>query len=65
MTKVEKVLYKAHAKSTGGRDGRSATSDGTLDVTLTTPKELGGAGEKGSNPEQLFAAGYSACGYHR
>jgi lipoyl-dependent peroxiredoxin len=58
---LEKVLYTAHAKSTGGRDGKSVTSDGVLDVKLTTPKELGGAGGVGTNPEQLFAAGYSAC----
>ena len=61
MNKVEKVLYKATATSTGGRDGKSVTSDGALDVKLTTPKELGGAGGAGTNPEQLFAAGYSAC----
>lgn len=58
---IEKVLYRAHAKSTGGRDGRSSTPDGTLDLKLTTPKELGGGGGAGTNPEQLFAAGYSAC----
>ncbi|RKP46225.1 organic hydroperoxide resistance protein [Pararobbsia silviterrae] len=58
---LEKVLYTAHAKSTGGRDGKSVSSDGVLDVKLTTPKELGGAGGVGTNPEQLFAAGYSAC----
>ena len=61
MNKVEKVLYKAQATSTGGRDGRSVSSDGVLEVKLTTPKELGGAGGVGTNPEQLFAAGYSAC----
>ena len=55
------VLYQAHATSTGGRDGRAVSSDGILDVKLTTPKQLGGAGAPGSNPEQLFAAGYSAC----
>ena len=55
------VLYKTSAKATGGRDGHSATLDGTLDVKLTTPKELGGAGGEGNNPEQLFAAGYAAC----
>ena len=59
--KVEKVLYRAHAKATGGRDGRAASSDGIIDVKLTTPKELGGAGGTGTNPEQLFAAGYAAC----
>ena len=59
--KVEKVLYTAHATATGGRDGRSISSDKVLDVKLSTPKELGGAGGDGTNPEQLFAAGYSAC----
>lgn len=58
---VEKVLYRAHATATGGRDGRAVSSDNVLDVRLTTPKELGGGGGAGSNPEQLFAAGYSAC----
>ncbi|TAK86905.1 MAG: organic hydroperoxide resistance protein [Aquabacterium sp.] len=61
MPSLEKVLYTAHATSTGGRDGRSKSSDGVLDLSLTTPKELGGAGGTGTNPEQLFAAGYSAC----
>ena len=58
---IEKVLYTAHATSTGGREGSSKSSDGVLDVKLTTPKELGGNGAVGTNPEQLFAAGYSAC----
>ncbi|MBA2079494.1 organic hydroperoxide resistance protein [Rhodanobacter sp. PCA2] len=58
---IEKVLYRAHAKATGGRDGHAVSSDGVLDVKLTTPKELGGNGATGTNPEQLFAAGYSAC----
>ncbi|HEY0201746.1 MAG TPA: organic hydroperoxide resistance protein [Burkholderiaceae bacterium] len=58
---IEKVLYTAHATATGGRDGRAVSSDNVLDVKLTTPKELGGAGSAGTNPEQLFAAGYSAC----
>ena len=58
---IEKVLYRAHAKATGGRDGRAVSSDDVLDLKLTTPKELGGAGGDGTNPEQLFAAGYSAC----
>ena len=58
---IEKVLYRAHAQATGGRDGRAVSSDKVLDVKLTTPKELGGAGGDGTNPEQLFAAGYSAC----
>ncbi len=55
------VLYRPSAKATGGRDGQSATLDGTLSVKLATPKELGGGGGPGNNPEQLFAAGYSAC----
>ncbi|MCP1338279.1 organic hydroperoxide resistance protein [Idiomarina sp. M1R2S28] len=55
------ILYKAVATSTGGRDGQSESDDGQLKVKLTTPKELGGAGGDGTNPEQLFAAGYSAC----
>jgi Ohr subfamily peroxiredoxin len=58
---IENVLYRAHANVTGGREGRAVSSDGVLDVKLTTPKELGGAGAVGTNPEQLFAAGYSAC----
>lgn len=58
---LDKVLYTAHATSTGGREGSSSTPDGALSVTLSTPKELGGAGGPGTNPEQLFAAGYSAC----
>ncbi len=55
------VKYRTTASATGGRDGRAATEDGSLDVRLATPKELGGAGGEGNNPEQLFAAGYSAC----
>lgn len=58
--KLEKVLYTAHATATGGRDGRAVTSDGQLDAKLALPKEMGGKGD-GLNPEQLFAAGYSAC----
>ena len=61
MNKVEKVLYVGKAKSTGGRDGKTATQSKVVDVSLTTPKELGGAGGTGTNPEELFAAGYSAC----
>jgi osmotically inducible protein OsmC len=57
----EKILYTAQATSTGGRDGRAVSSDKVLDVALSTPRELGGAGGPGTNPEQLFAAGYSAC----
>ncbi|MEC9265883.1 MAG: organic hydroperoxide resistance protein [Alphaproteobacteria bacterium] len=55
------VLYRTAARATGGRDGHSATLDGSLDVKLSTPKELGGGGGEGNNPEQLFAAGYAAC----
>ncbi|KAA0018863.1 organic hydroperoxide resistance protein [Salinicola corii] len=58
---LDKVLYRAEATATGGRDGRATSSDDALDVKLSTPKELGGAGGDGTNPEQLFAAGYSAC----
>ena len=56
----DKIIYTAVATSTGGRQGRATSSDGVLDVGLTAPKELGGPGT-GTNPEQLFAAGYSAC----
>ena len=59
-TKIEKVLYKANATATGGRDGTAVSSDGLLNVKLAPPKELGGMGGA-TNPEQLFAAGYSAC----
>jgi osmotically inducible protein OsmC len=55
------VLYRTAASATGGRDGHARSQDGRLDVQLSTPKELGGAGGEGVNPEQLFAAGYSAC----
>ena len=58
---IEKVLYKAHATATGGREGHAWSSDHVLDVKLTVPKELGGAGAVGTNPEQLFACGYAAC----
>lgn len=56
-----KILYTAHATSKGGRTGEAKSSDGKLAVKLDTVKELGGAGGEGTNPEQLFAAGYSAC----
>lgn len=59
-TILDKVLYTAHATATGGRDGRAVSSDQLLDVKLSPPKELGGAGGA-TNPEQLFAAGYAAC----
>jgi osmotically inducible protein OsmC len=57
---VEKVLYTARATAEGGRDGRTATDDGKLDVIVAPPKELGGTGD-GTNPEQLFAAGFASC----
>ncbi|WP_309681854.1 organic hydroperoxide resistance protein, partial [Polaromonas sp.] len=60
MSKPEKIVYTAHASATGGRDGKARSDDGLLDVKLVVPKEMGGAGG-GVNPEQLFAAGYSAC----
>lgn len=55
------VKYTTKATATGGRDGSARSEDGVLAVKLSTPKELGGAGGDGTNPEQLFAAGYSAC----
>lgn len=58
---IEKILYTAHAQVTGGRDGRAVVSESQIDLKLSTPKALGGAGGDGANPEQLFAAGYSAC----
>lgn len=57
---LDKVLYTAHATSTGGRDGHTRSDDGHLDARLQPPKAMGGNGE-GTNPEQLFASGYSAC----
>ena len=56
-TKLDKVLYTAHAHTTGGRDGQSRSDDGRLSVSLSSPGTAG----TGTNPEQLFAAGYSAC----
>lgn len=55
------VKYKTRATAKGGRDGEAKSEDGKVSVKLSTPKELGGAGGEGTNPEQLFAAGYSAC----
>ncbi len=60
VTQLQKELYTARATSTGGRDGHSKTPDGRLDLKLAKPAEMGGKGD-GVNPEQLFAAGYSAC----
>ncbi|EKE87678.1 organic hydroperoxide resistance protein [Idiomarina xiamenensis] len=61
MQTPDNVLYTAIATATGGRTGSARSDDGKLDIELSTPKQLGGAGGDGSNPEQLFAAGYSAC----
>ncbi|MDO9074724.1 MAG: organic hydroperoxide resistance protein [Rubrivivax sp.] len=58
---IDKAVYTAHAKSTGGRTGSTKSSDGAIQLSLVTPRELGGPGGAGTNPEQLFAAGYSAC----
>ena len=58
---IDKAIYTAHATSTGGRAGTTKSSDGRLDATLSTPKELGGDNGPGTNPEQLFAVGYAAC----
>ncbi|GAB3045406.1 organic hydroperoxide resistance protein [Acinetobacter apis] len=59
---IEKVVYTAKATVTGGRDGKATTETGSLDLKLGTPKEMGGAGGNDvTNPEELFAAGYSAC----
>jgi len=60
MTPIQ-AIYTAHAKATGGREGVAASDDGRLSVKLSTPKQLGGAGGEGTNPEQLFAVGYAAC----
>ncbi|MCA3838320.1 MAG: organic hydroperoxide resistance protein, partial [Burkholderia sp.] len=51
------ILYKTSATSTGGRDGRAVSADNKLEVKLAAPRELGGTGAEGTNPEQLFAAG--------
>ncbi|CAM3646680.1 organic hydroperoxide resistance protein [Polaromonas hydrogenivorans] len=56
-TQLEKVLYTAHTHTTGGRDGQAQSDDGRLNITLSSP----GTSGTGTNPEQLFAAGYSAC----
>jgi osmotically inducible protein OsmC len=61
MQKIEKVLYRGIATATGGREGRASSSDKSYDVKLSTPKEMGGSGGEGTNPEQMFAGGYSAC----
>ncbi len=56
-----KILYTAEATATGGREGQVRSSDGAFEANLSVPKEMGGAGGVGTNPEQLFAAGYAAC----
>jgi len=58
---IKSAIYSARATTTGGRVGTSATDDGRLSISLDTPREMGGSGGPGTNPEQLFAAGYSAC----
>src|SRR2546421_8816875 len=58
---IDRILYTAEATVEGGREGHARTSDGRLDVDLDVPSEMGGAGGPGTNPEQLFAAGYAAC----
>jgi lipoyl-dependent peroxiredoxin len=61
MSNEPQILYTAEATVTGGREGHARTSDGRLDVDLDVPSEMGGSGGPGTNPEQLFAAGYAAC----
>jgi lipoyl-dependent peroxiredoxin len=61
MMKPEKILYETEVTASGGRDGKAASTDGLLSVSLVLPKSLGGPGVGGTNPEQLFAAGYAAC----
>ncbi|MGJ4943965.1 organic hydroperoxide resistance protein [Bradyrhizobium sp. HKCCYLS1011] len=57
----EKILYETSVTAAGGRDGKAISDDGLLSVSLSLPKSLGGSGDAGTNPEQLFAAGYAAC----
>ena len=61
MLESPEILYTAEATATGGREGHAATSDGRIEVELDVPKEMGGSGGPGTNPEQLFAVGYAAC----
>jgi lipoyl-dependent peroxiredoxin len=61
MSNRPEILYTAEATATGGREGHARTSDGRLEVDLDVPSEMGGPGGPGTNPEQLFAAGYAAC----
>ena len=60
VTTLNKALYTAEASTTGGRDGHARSSDGVLDLDIRVPEAMGGHGG-GTNPEQLFAAGYAAC----
>ncbi|RVU84513.1 organic hydroperoxide resistance protein [Leucothrix sargassi] len=61
MIQLNEVAYTAKATATGGREGSAKSDDGRLDITLSTPKSLGGDDGQGTNPEQMFAAGYAAC----
>ncbi len=61
MIKPDKILLETEIRAMGGRDGKVTSPDGTFQLDLTIPKELGGPGGSGTNPEQLFAAGYAAC----
>ena len=61
MSELKRVLYTATATADGGRQGRSVSDDGRLDVSLSSPASMGGDDGPGTNPEQLFAAGYAAC----
>jgi Ohr subfamily peroxiredoxin len=61
MMTPEKILYETEVTAIGGRDGKAASADGLLSVSLSVPKSMGGPGGEGTNPEQLFAAGYAAC----
>ena len=61
MLETPEILYTAEATASGGREGHAATSDGRVDIELDVPKEMGGSGGPGTNPEQLFAVGYAAC----
>ena len=61
MNVLQNIAYTAKATATGGREGTAKSDDGRLELTLSTPKGLGGDDGQGTNPEQLFAAGYAAC----
>jgi Ohr subfamily peroxiredoxin len=57
----DQILYETEVTASGGRDGKAISNDGLLSVSLSLPKSLGGGGGSGTNPEQLFAAGYASC----